>query len=168
MQVIFYFSSGIEENLARQLESRGVTVEGARITDCSWQSLSDDDDLDSDEDDDDAYPITSSTSDSRTIDRLNLDVSSMVAYVSALTNGRNHFNYQQHLLMQQAEWERARPVKPILDQLFHGLLLRISALIMFQIYHGKCVFRQATLLLHVCQKRFHENHQHHGRAWRKG
>jgi Protein of unknown function (DUF1308) len=120
--VIFYFSSGIEENLARQLESRGVTVEGARITDCSWQSVSDDDDdFDSDdEDDEDVYPITSSTSDSRTIDRLNLDVSSMVAYVSALTNGRNHFKYQQHLLMQQAEWERARPVKPILDQLFNG------------------------------------------------
>lgn len=119
--MIFYFSSGIEENLARQLESRGVTVEGARITDCSWQSVSDDDDFDSDdEDDDDVYPITSSTSDSRTIDRLNLDVSSMVAYVSALTNGRNHFKYQQHLLMQQAEWERARPVKPILDQLFNG------------------------------------------------
>lgn len=121
--MIFYFSSGIEENLARQLETRGVTVEGVRITDCSWQSVSYDEDFDSDdEEDDDVYPITtSSNSDSRTIDRLNLDVSSMVAYVSALTNGRNCFKYQQHLLMQQAEWERARPVKPILDQLFNGL-----------------------------------------------
>lgn len=109
--------------MARQLETRGVTVEGVRISDCSWQSVSYDEDFDSDdEEDDDVYPITtSSNSDSRTIDRLNLDVSSMVAYVSALTNGRNCFTYQQHLLMQQAEWERARPVKPILDQLFNGL-----------------------------------------------
>jgi len=124
LQVIFYFSSGIEENLARQLESRGVTVEGARITNCSWQTLSEDDETDSDEEET-LFPVvtTSTSSDCRTIDRLNLDVSTMVAYVSALTNGRNYFKYKQPLLMQQAEWERARPVKPVLDKLFEGVCL---------------------------------------------
>lgn len=55
-----------------------------------------------------------------TVERLNLDVSTMVAYVSALTNGRSNFVFHQPLLTQQAEWERARPVKPVLDQVFQG------------------------------------------------
>lgn len=51
---------------------------------------------------------------------LNLDVSTMIAYVSALTNGRCHFRFQENILTEQAESERQNPVKPILDTLFGG------------------------------------------------
>lgn len=54
------------------------------------------------------------------INVLNLDVSTLLAYVTNMTNGYNHFIYREPLLTQQAEMERKRPVKPILENLFKG------------------------------------------------
>lgn len=55
---------------------------------------------------------------SKEIKILNLDVSTLLAYVSNMTNGSVNYIYSQPLLTLQAEWERLRPVKPILDELF--------------------------------------------------
>ena len=49
---------------------------------------------------------------------LNLDVSTLLAYVTNMTNGQCNFIYKEPLLTTQAEWERSRPVKPILEKLF--------------------------------------------------
>lgn len=49
---------------------------------------------------------------------LNLDVSALLAYVTNMTNGYDHFIYREPLLTQQAEMERKRPIKPILEKLF--------------------------------------------------
>lgn len=57
---------------------------------------------------------------SRQGDRLNLDVTAMIAYVSSLTNGGCQYKFKEPLLTQQAEWERKRPAKPMLDQIFQG------------------------------------------------
>jgi hypothetical protein len=54
-------------------------------------------------------------------EKLNLDVTAMLAYVSALTNGGCCSEFKEPILNQQAEWERARPVKPVLDRLFEGI-----------------------------------------------
>ena len=43
--------------------------------------------------------------------RVNLDITAMIAYVSAMTNGRNWFIFKEKILSEQAEWERQRPVK---------------------------------------------------------
>lgn len=51
---------------------------------------------------------------------LNLDVSTLLAYVTNMTNGYANFEYVEPLLTTQAEWERARPLKPVLDNLFLG------------------------------------------------
>lgn len=51
---------------------------------------------------------------------LNLDVSTLLAYVTNMTNGYDHFIYREPLLTQQAEMERKYPVKPILENLFKG------------------------------------------------
>jgi hypothetical protein len=59
---------------------------------------------------------------SRGDEKLNLDVTAMLAYVSSLTNGRCNFEFKEPVLTQQAEWEKARPVKPVLDQLFQGMI----------------------------------------------
>lgn len=48
---------------------------------------------------------------------LNLDVSTMIAYASALTNGRHNFRFRENVLTEQAESERLRPVRPMLDAL---------------------------------------------------
>ena len=50
--------------------------------------------------------------------KLNLDITAMIAYVSALTNGRNMFQYKEKILSEQAAWERSNPVKPELDKIF--------------------------------------------------
>lgn len=51
---------------------------------------------------------------------LNLDVSTLLAYVTNMTNGYDRFIYREPLLTQQAEMERKCPVKPILEDLFTG------------------------------------------------
>jgi len=51
---------------------------------------------------------------------LNLDITAMVAYVSALTNGEAQFNFKEDILSDQASRERSNPAKPFLDQLFEG------------------------------------------------
>ena len=50
--------------------------------------------------------------------RLNLDITAMIAYVSALTNGHADHEFAEPILAEQAAWERERPVKPVLDRLF--------------------------------------------------
>jgi len=66
--------------------------------------------------------------------RLNLDITAMVAYVSALTNGGNNFTFKEPVLCQQAAWERERPVKTLLDSVFSGkqLLCCRSAMVDFK------------------------------------
>jgi len=54
---------------------------------------------------------------------LNLDVSTMLAYVSSLTNGGAHFKFDAPVLSQQAANERCNPVKPLLEALFCGRTL---------------------------------------------
>lgn len=49
---------------------------------------------------------------------LNLDVSALLAYVTNMANGYNNYVYREPLLTQQAEMEKKRPIKPILENLF--------------------------------------------------
>lgn len=56
------------------------------------------------------------------VDKLNLDVTTMLAYVSAMTNGSSNWEYQEPILTEQASWERKNPVKKILNSIFKGEL----------------------------------------------
>lgn len=49
---------------------------------------------------------------------LNLDVSTLLAYVTNMANGYINYIYREPLLTQQAEMERKRPIKLILDDVF--------------------------------------------------
>lgn len=49
---------------------------------------------------------------------LNLDVSTLLAYVTNMSNGYNNYIYREPLLTLQTEMERKRPIKPILENLF--------------------------------------------------
>lgn len=51
---------------------------------------------------------------------LNLDVSTMIAYISALTNGHCNVQFAENILTEQAQRERGYPVKNTLDKLFEG------------------------------------------------
>ncbi|XP_044004748.1 UPF0415 protein C7orf25 homolog isoform X3 [Aphidius gifuensis] len=105
--VIFHFACGIETILANELEKIGVSVEGQRV-----------DSDDTSRADESSRTNNSSTKDTKEIKVLNLDVSTLLAFVSNMTNGHANYIFPQPLLTLQAEWERCRPVKPILDKLF--------------------------------------------------
>lgn len=141
-EVVFVFSSGIEESLSTILENIGVTIIGTRVPDsCPYQFSEDDDseedvyDEEMDEHSNSIHPneneqleAISSTpsdlplkSDMKTApNRLNLDVTTLLAYVSALTNGGADWEYKQPILKEQAAREVKYPVKPVLEALFAG------------------------------------------------
>nr|XP_033336541.1 UPF0415 protein C7orf25 homolog isoform X4 [Megalopta genalis] len=100
--VVFHFAYGIEVPLAAHLERVGVVVEGDRI-DCDDRSTS-------------VQGIVQDPVE----EPLDEYVSTLLAYVTNMTNGYDHFVYREPLLTQQAEMERKLPVKPILEELFSG------------------------------------------------
>nr|CAG4650457.1 EOG090X0CWG [Sida crystallina] len=112
-KVVFYFASGVGRTLASKVKQLGAQVLGDLV------------DLDSSEEDD-------SSTDEEQIelprqlaplvgvdeDKLFLDITCLVAYVSSMTNGFVNFKFTKDIYNQQAEWERLRPAKPLLDSLF--------------------------------------------------
>lgn len=52
------------------------------------------------------------------INLVNLDITTLLAYVSAMTNGSCNWIYKEPLLTEQAKWEKLKPVKPFMDELF--------------------------------------------------
>lgn len=109
--LVFVFHAGVPENVALKLNSFGIQVLGEPVA----PSLTD---YDSDEDEENIELNHDNVDIDYSI--LNLDITAMIAYVSALTNGHNNYQFQEKILTQQAEWERQNPVKPVLDDLFKG------------------------------------------------
>ncbi|XP_063985072.1 UPF0415 protein C7orf25 homolog isoform X1 [Diachasmimorpha longicaudata] len=145
-EIIFYFAYGIETSLSSQLEELGVQVEGEKIEGgeiSSWpERLEESEDgisssgvnpvLDDSQNSAVKFPTelkihldSPRAVPSNAVETLNLDVSTLLAYVSNMTNGYDNFIYLESLLTLQAEWERNRPLKPFLDQLFHGKSLQV-------------------------------------------
>ncbi|CAD6217136.1 GSCOCG00004688001-RA-CDS [Cotesia congregata] len=147
-EVVFHFACGIENSLAVRLEELGVVVEGVRIGsldpfDRKKKLMTSPTTLikkiKSPEANNNNYDTTikRNLSNDKTcqkkahllcqgdIKTLNLDVSTLLAYVSNMTNGHANFDYLEPLLSLQAEWERLRPVKPVLDKIFQGKKLII-------------------------------------------
>ncbi|KAK3926793.1 UPF0415 protein C7orf25-like protein [Frankliniella fusca] len=132
-KVAFVFASGIELPLANALQKLGVEVRGDIVENETCLPSEDsefNDESNSDQDcenscvvDNRKYSIHNEINDNssfRSEEKLNLDVTAMIAYVSSLTNGGCHFIFKEPLLTQQAEWERERPAKPLLDEAFNG------------------------------------------------
>lgn len=107
--VIFRFLSKPDDELIVELQRIGIRVvlaeEEDDLSECSTKQ-------------------PSSTADGHhpkdEIRLLNVDVTTLIAYCSAMTNGSAAWEFKQPLLSEQARWERDKPVKPVLDQLFEG------------------------------------------------
>lgn len=121
--VKFMFANGITSSLVRKINSKGATTDGEIV----HIELEEESDNDSDEDssEDDVSSDEFSEADCDNIEdeivdksRLNLDITAMIAYVSSLTNDKKEWKFKEKILKEQAEWERQRPVKPFLDDLF--------------------------------------------------
>ena len=135
--VVFAFHNGVSQRLADKIRKKGVVVEGEIIPNengfIEESPASSSSECESDGDDDEEQeevapdlkvggvcddegssqiPVACDTT------RLNLDITAMIAYVSALTNGHADHEFTEPILAEQASWERERPVKPVLDRLF--------------------------------------------------
>ncbi|KAJ8929580.1 hypothetical protein NQ314_017717 [Rhamnusium bicolor] len=122
-KIIFIFTNGISTNIATKLEAYGITVEGARLNYVETEEISVLSKDDIRESPNTGVPNIEdlSTKNVSNIAKLNLDVSAMLAYCSSVTNGSaNMYDFDVPVLKQQAEWERLRPQKPILDKYFKG------------------------------------------------
>lgn len=129
-KIVFVFTNGIGINLASRLEKQGIIVQGNRI---DSYDISVESDSDSETESSDLEIVTSpshhpqlelTTQHIDKIKKINLDVSAMLAYCCSVANGSAYiYDFDVPVLKQQAEWERQRPVKPILDQFFEGRTL---------------------------------------------
>jgi len=122
--VRFVFANGVTQSLYKRVTRRGAVAAGdiVNLSDSESDAEGSEDETDdSDDDSDFDSDVDEALSDDDiAIDntKVNLDITAMIAYVSALTNGRNWFKFKEKILSEQAEWERQRPVKPFLDNIF--------------------------------------------------
>nr|CAH7736832.1 unnamed protein product [Callosobruchus chinensis] len=124
-KIVFVFTNGIGSQIASKLENIGIIVQGERISDQMILSSSESDVSDYEPQDNIAKQLPNisnlSTKNVLNISKVNLDVSAMLAYCSSVTNGSAAlYDFNVPVLKQQAEWERIRPQKPILDGFFQG------------------------------------------------
>ncbi|XP_078320372.1 UPF0415 protein C7orf25 homolog isoform X2 [Crassostrea virginica] len=56
------------------------------------------------------------------IEKVNLDITTLITLVSSVTNGGCHFEFSEKVLAQQAAEERREPVLPKLKQFLHEIL----------------------------------------------
>lgn len=104
--MVFEFAHKIDDELAAELEEVGVKISQFPRHSCNNVT---------DEQPDEMSNLESINK----IDKLNLDVTTLLAYVSSLTNGSN-FEFADKILAQQSALERSAPVKAMLDKIFEG------------------------------------------------
>jgi len=123
------FHNGVSLNVAQATEKRGAIVIGSivhiDVSDESSDNESDSTDdygsndlsLDRSHDDIPNPSFNESKGDDTT---LNLDISAMMAYISAVTNGHSNYKFKEHILTEQARQERKSSVKDQLESAFLG------------------------------------------------
>lgn len=104
-QIYFIFHSSINQELIGMLEATGVQVSALN----DFQS--------------DASQWYSKQLEG--VETLNLDITTLLAYVSALTNPQPehegcYWHFPEPLLTEQSKWEVRSPVKPVLDAIFES------------------------------------------------
>lgn len=146
--VIFAFYNGVSSPMADRLRDMGVSVRGDIVAVNAVVAEDDDEDDEEDEDEEDlaedddeeeeeeeseaaeatrvdrstvvaslAFPAQVQVEECR---RVNLDITTLITYVSSLSHGRCHFKFREHVLTEQAAQERRQQVLPELDAFMAG------------------------------------------------
>ncbi|XP_036344864.1 UPF0415 protein C7orf25 homolog [Rhagoletis pomonella] len=96
-KVVFYFSQTIDNTLLVELQEIGIEIASvAETSDCDQSA------------------------DVLNVSTLNIDITTLLAYISNVCNGSCNWTFQEPILTEQAEKERQAPLKPLLDNLFEG------------------------------------------------
>uniref|UniRef100_A0A3Q2D6A0 Chromosome 7 open reading frame 25 n=1 Tax=Cyprinodon variegatus TaxID=28743 RepID=A0A3Q2D6A0_CYPVA len=131
-RVVFAFYNGVSCPVADRLRDMGVSVRGDIVAVSSVEEEEGDDE-DGEEPDDGAWAVTRvdrSTVVARLAfpvqlqveesQRVNLDITTLITYVSSLSHGRCHFSFREPVLTEQAAQERRQQVLPQLDAFMEG------------------------------------------------
>jgi hypothetical protein len=131
-RIFFVFCDGITESISHALKGSGIEVVGQVFPDESTEqapSLHHVVSLLSGKEDDGSISVAggggsvagmSSPEVKADCECINLDVSSMLAWVSALTHGGDKYTFEEAVLNEQAEQERVAPVWPQLQEATKG------------------------------------------------
>lgn len=145
--VVFAFYNGVSSPMADTLRDMGVSIRGDIVA-VNAVVIEDDDDVEEDEDEveltaddhDDGEENESEAAEATRVDRstvvaslafptqvqveecrrVNLDITTLITYVSSLSHGRCHFTFREHVLTEQAAQERRHQVLPELDAFMAG------------------------------------------------
>ncbi|XP_049815795.1 UPF0415 protein C7orf25 homolog isoform X1 [Schistocerca nitens] len=129
-KVVFVFTRGVDEETVKCLTDLGVTVRSIG-NEYDWSEKNKDESkgtLENQNQHNTTVFSCSSLKENKNgllahvsdIQCLNLDVTTVLAYVSDLTNGGCYFDFDDPCINYQAEQERKEPLKPLLDKLFVG------------------------------------------------
>lgn len=111
-RVVFYFSHDIENELLDDMKEIGVEALSISNQPLSTVTSTARHDTELDDEDD--------CTDFANVSTLNLDITTMLAYISSLTNGSTNWSFKEPILTEQAKRERECPLKPVLDKVFES------------------------------------------------
>lgn len=133
-QVVFAFYNGVSSPMADRLRDMGVSVRGDIVA----VSSEDEDEEEGQGDGEEAaaawgptrvergtvvahlaFPVTPQQ-EGEECQRVNLDITTLITYVSSLSHGRCHFTFREPVLTEQAAQERRQQVLPQLDAFMEG------------------------------------------------
>lgn len=148
MQVIFEFAHQIDIELAEELQEIGVVVSVKN------EALSGVDQLGNQ-----ISAIGQDLSNFDTVQRvdtLNLDVTTLLAYVSAMTNGSSNWEYAEPILTEQACCERKNPVKATLDKIFDGKFVQQPLLSNLRFFYSNLFLGKRLICCETASSSFAE------------
>ncbi|XP_063318689.1 UPF0415 protein C7orf25 homolog [Pelmatolapia mariae] len=145
--VIFAFYNGVSSPMADHLRDMGVSVRGDIVAvnavateEEEEEQLEEEEEQAEDDEDEEVEEEEEDTSELTRVDRgtvvaslafpaqvhveecrrVNLDITTLITYVSSLSHGRCHFAFREHVLTEQAAQERRQQVLPQLDAFMEG------------------------------------------------
>ncbi|XP_062898487.1 UPF0415 protein C7orf25 homolog [Mobula hypostoma] len=128
--VVFAFYNGISSPMAEKLKEMGLSVRGDIVAVNSMIDFMEEGDKSSDSEEDLEEPLQVTKVDRSTVvasvafptevkvdscNRANLDITTLITFVSAVSHGGCHFIFKEKVLTEQATQERAESVLPKLQ-----------------------------------------------------
>lgn len=139
--IIFAFYNGVSCPMADRLKDMGISVRGDIVAVNTMPAqegrdeLEDEEASDEEDEEEDAEKSELTRVDRGTVvaslafpaqvqveecPRVNLDITTLITYVSSLSHGRCHFTFREPVLTEQAAQERQQQVLPQLDAFMEG------------------------------------------------